>query len=293
VAVRRLAAFGLTSVDATRLARFYEEAFACREVGRHRCSGLHFEELMAVAGGAICVTLILGNTSIEILEFDEPGQPYASDLSPFDNAFQHFAIVVDDMAAAYAHLCRIPGWTPISMAGPQQLPASSGSVIAFKFRDPDGHPLELLNFKKTTPQYWRRRSGAATFLGIDHSAVSISDKAASIAYYENIGLKIAARSFNHGIEQRRLDGIENAMLDVIGLAPCEATPHVELLCYRHRIPARSGSIRSNDVCATRLIFEADDATAREHAAQVFADVAMQDPDGHHLLVRNRNSRVAS
>jgi catechol 2,3-dioxygenase-like lactoylglutathione lyase family enzyme len=280
--VDRLSCFGLTTRDAARLVRFFVLAFDCREVMRARCSGHDFEQLMGVRGGAAFVTLRLGVSSVEVLEFDHPGNPYAPNLSPLDNAFQHFALVVEDMDAALARLSSLPGWSPISSPGPQQLPAGSGGVKAFKFRDPDGHPLELLSFPRDrTPEYWRNHASGRLFLGIDHSAVSCSNAAQSIAFYRTLGLQVASRSFNHGIEQERLDGIPAPQLDVIGLAPGAATPHVELLCYRNPGARRNSRIRSNDISATRLVFQRDAALSPRPR-----ELLIPDPDGHHLLIRS-------
>jgi hypothetical protein len=63
--------------------------------------------------------------------------------------FQHFAIAiaVSDMDRAYAHLRSFP-IKPISME-PQTIPPdnkASAGVRAFKFKDPDGHNLELIWF---------------------------------------------------------------------------------------------------------------------------------------------------
>ena len=226
------------------------------------------------------VTLQLGDASIEILEFDHPGRPYVQDLSPDDNEFQHFALVVKDMGAAFSRLSALTGWSSISTAGPQQLPASSGGVEAFKFRDPDGHPLELLGFHKDkTPNHWRDLSGERLFLGIDHSAMSCSNAAASIDFYREMGLQLTSQSFNQGIEQECLDGIPTPQLDVFALAPQAPTPHVELLYYRNRAMGRASSIQSNDIAATRLIFERD-TTPSSGATETL----ILDPDGHHLLV---------
>lgn len=279
--VHRLSRFGLTTQHVERLVRFFVLAFDCHEVVRERCSGSGFEQLMGVRDGATSVALRLGGSSIEILEFDHPGNPYVPNLSPFDNEFQHFALVVADMDAAFSRLSSVAGWSPISSAGPQQLPASSGGVKAFKFRDPDGHPLELLAFPQgQVPEHWRNQPSGRLFLGIDHSAVSCSDAAQGIDFYRKIGLQLTARSFNHGIEQQCLDGIPTPQLDVIALAPAAPTPHVELLCYRNRDGGRKSSIRSNDISATRLIFQRSAAPSAGPAnALIF------DPDGHHLLIR--------
>jgi catechol 2,3-dioxygenase-like lactoylglutathione lyase family enzyme len=278
--VHKLARFGLTTQHLGRLVRFFELAFDCREIARERRSGTGFVQIMGVRGGATSVTLRLGDASIEILEFDYPGRPYVPDLSPYDNEFQHFALVVEDMDAAYSRLSSVTGWSSISSAGPQHLPASSGGVKAFKFRDPDGHPLELLSFPQDrTPERWRDQAVRPLFLGIDHSAMSCSNAAASIDFYQAMGLLLTARSFNHGIEQERLDGIPTPQLDVFALAPEASTPHVELLCYRDRATRRASSIRSNDIGATRLIFERDSALLSGAS-----DRLILDPDGHHLLV---------
>lgn len=276
---QRLARFGLTTQDLERLVRFYALAFDCHELARERRSGPGFERLMGVRGGANAVRLRLGVACLEILEFDQPGAPYVTDLSPTDSEFQHFALVVNDIDAAFSHLLSIAGWSAISNAGPVQLPVSSGGVQAFKFRDPDGHPLELLAFAPDRiPDQWRAQPSGRLFLGIDHSAVSCADAAGSIAFYRTIGLEVTARSFNHGIEQERLDGIPSPQLDVVALAPAVPTPHVELLCYRNRAE-RASCMRSNDISATRLIFERAGLPSAEGA-----DALIVDPDGHHLFI---------
>ena len=117
-----------------------------------------------------------------------PAGPIHACSSPDDTAFQHFAIVVSDMDLALAQLRGAPGWTPISIGGPQRLPQRSGGVTAFKFQDPDGHPLELLAFPEhAVPPHWTERSAYGIFLGIDHSAISVRDTAISTAFYQSLG----------------------------------------------------------------------------------------------------------
>jgi catechol 2,3-dioxygenase-like lactoylglutathione lyase family enzyme len=275
----RLARFGLTTGNSQRLMTFFSRAFGSQAILTERRSGTRFEQLMRVKGGAHCLQLAIGEAIIEVLEFDNPGKPYLPSLSPFDNAFQHFAIVVDDMDTAFKRLSAVSGWSAISSSGPQELPDSSGGVKAFKFRDPDGHPLELLRFPEhKVPEYWRRQSGGTLFLGIDHSAISVSEPVRSISFYRTLGLHVAARTFNHGIEQELLDGIPSPQVDVIALAPINVTPHVELLYYRESASRRAHTSQSNDIDATRLIFEAEApplAVEPTHAL-------ILDPDGHHL-----------
>ena len=88
----------------------------------------------------------LGDQEIALVRFSARGRPYPPGSRSDDLWFQHLAIVVSNMDAAYAHLSSHPGWRPVSEGGPQLLPPMNGAVRAFKFRDPDGHPLELIWF---------------------------------------------------------------------------------------------------------------------------------------------------
>jgi len=276
--VRRLARFSLTTGNIDRLAGFYENAFGCRRLASARLSGQQFEMLMDVDGGAESVTLGLGNEIIELLKFDRAGQPYPDGASAADIVFQHFAIVACDIDSAYGQLSAVAGWTAISIAGPQRLPDSSGGVTAFKFRDPDGHPLELLAFPAgNVPLRWRAGTSSNPCLGIDHSAISVSHCTRSIAFYEDLGLVVSARSLNQGAEQERLDGLPAPRADVVALAPAEASPHVELLHYRSVSKRHALKVRGNDIAATRLVLESrtSDPTLPRRVL---------DPDGHHLLI---------
>jgi catechol 2,3-dioxygenase-like lactoylglutathione lyase family enzyme len=154
-------------------------------------------------------------------------------------------------------------------------------VAAFKFRDPDGHPLELLEFPDSKmPQHWKCRSKKDLFLGIDHSGISVSNSERSIAFYEALGLRVAARSLNTGSAQDRLDSVRDAQVEVTALELAQATPHVELLCYRSVPRSQSIVFRSNDVAATSLVFEA----GRFSSKDVTKSQALIDPDGHHLVL---------
>jgi catechol 2,3-dioxygenase-like lactoylglutathione lyase family enzyme len=281
--VERLASFGVNSSNVDRLAEFYCRAFDCTIEYRQRHSGTAFERLMGVHGGAQSLRLRLGKATLEILQFDEPGRPYGSDFTASDSDFQHFAIVVADMNGAFERLRQVSGWSALSTDGPQHLPASSGGVHAFKFRDPEGHPLELLSFPADrVPTQWDDPDPNLVFLGIDHSAIAVADTDRAIQYYENIGLTVFAQTVNRGIEQQRLDGIENPIVDVIGLAPQVHTPHVELLHYHRSAAGARLSLKANDIGASRLIFEA--AAPTGHAATTWQQQLLQDRDGHFLQI---------
>ncbi len=121
----------------------------------------------------------LGRERIELLEFtDMAGRPYPPDSTSTDLWFQHMAIVVNDMTHAHQRVMANRHFRPISREGPVRLPDSSGGVTAFKFRDHDGHPLELLAFPEgRVPGAWRNANGTGPVLGVDHTAIAVSDSA--------------------------------------------------------------------------------------------------------------------
>ncbi len=278
---RRIVGFGLTSADAARLTKFYVMAFGAQHVSSGHLTGARFERQMGVSGGALRHTLQLGRESVDILQFDTPGRPYPRSLSPNDTGFQHFAIVVSDMDLALLKLQRTDGWTPISIGGPQRLPHRSGGVTAFKLQDPEGHPLELLAFPEHgVPAHWRERSRDGTFLGIDHSAISVRDTAISTYFYQTLGFSVTAQTFNHGEAQANLDGVPRPKVEVTALSLNASTPHLELLCYRSEVHLPRQALASNDVAATRTALAADGLKNDVDAAQRL----VTDPDGHRLLL---------
>ena len=54
-------------------------------------------------------------------------------------------------------------------------------------------------------------------LGIDHSAVVVSNTAASIAFYTGLGLSLTSTSLNQGPAQDALDGATRTLVAVNGL----------------------------------------------------------------------------
>jgi catechol 2,3-dioxygenase-like lactoylglutathione lyase family enzyme len=209
-----------------------------------------------------------------LLAFDVPGAAYPIPCAANDPWFQHFAINVSDMAAADAQLSRYSRG-PISVGGPQLLAPSTGSVTAYKFRDPEGHPLEL-SFNPAAAG----ATGAATssnaasvakpFIGIDHTAIVVADPDASIAFYTKLGFRLTKRLVNTGPEQDRLDGLVDVELDIIVLTAA-AGPHLELLRYRRPLPGPPVEVAPSDIAATRLVLSGTGEVGRR-----------RDPDGHWL-----------
>jgi catechol 2,3-dioxygenase-like lactoylglutathione lyase family enzyme len=301
----RVSRFVLVVSDPSEASAFFETAFDAVPVGAEEGDAA-YAALLGLPGARTRQRIVrIGEQEIGLLAFDPPGRPYPSESGSTDLWFQHFAIIVSDMEAAYARLRGTGRFAAIS-DGPQVLPPATGSVSAFKFRDLEGHPLELLAFPVGRgPAYWEAKRASGLFLGIDHSAVAVGDTAHSRAFFEaTLGLRLGSQSENQGPEQSRMDAVPNARVTVSGLLPVEAPPHVELLGYtigpRRPIDAATTSA---DIAATHLVLETGDlagiveamteAQARFISPGIvtLADgaraIMVLDPDGHRIVVRQR------
>lgn len=249
IKVERLAKIRLNCRDPRALAQFF-----IRALGFAR----------ADPDGQDSICLALGSTCLDLAPIGREGRAYPPDVPGWSPLFQHFAMAVEDMDLAMARLEDVSGWRPISQGGPQTLPPSSGGVTAFKFRDPEGHPLELILFPKSdglTPR-------------VDHSAISVRDTGVSVAFYQNLGLAVGSTSLNHGPEQDQLDGMSGVRLEVTELLfPGAIGPHIELLCYEGDFPRAALSLAPDDVAATRLVLLGRSPEAGG---------GLRDPDGHFL-----------
>jgi catechol 2,3-dioxygenase-like lactoylglutathione lyase family enzyme len=239
--------------------------------------------LGAEDGDAAETVLRLGGEEIALVHFTRCGRPCPRDNRSDDLWFQHLAIVVRDMDAAYAVLCAQPGWQPITIGGPQTLPPANGAVRAFKFRDPDGHPLELIWFSPGQGRpVWQAGSAGRLFVGIDHSALSISSTPRSLAFYTGLGFHMSGDSINRGPAQERLDALPGVEVHVTGLRLNPTSgPGLELLAYRPPgRPAPDSTICDQVTDWVSLATELPRGTRR---------CALRDPDGHRLLLVDQRS----
>ena len=218
--------------------------------------------------------LRLGSECIVLRRVHSAVGPAARVAGP-DVRFQHVAVVTRNMAAAFQQLQTLAP-EPISLAGPQRLPAASGGATAFKFRDPDGHPLELIEFSRR-PDRWRGHAGHGPNLGLDHAAISVSKAEESIAFYDRLGFSVVARQVNSGREQALLDGLDgtdDVNVQVVALSPGgKAGFHIELLAYRvpPAVTPALENLRQVDAWADRLAWRGFSQASR-----------LADPDGHLL-----------
>jgi catechol 2,3-dioxygenase-like lactoylglutathione lyase family enzyme len=303
--VSRIDRMGLSVANWEAARTFYTEVLGFRTVGLERREGEAFTELTGIDDArarararARAAIMRLGEQTVELVQFEKPGRAYPEPRAANDPWFQHFAIAVSDMDAAFARLSRF-GAEPVSQGGPQRLPPSTGDVTAYKFRDPDGHPLELSYAPKSPWAHPGRRPADQPTLGVDHSGLAVADLDASIHFYtRGLGLRLGPSALNQGPEQARLDGLDDPVVDIATLTTAQRGPHLELLSYRtpkSLAPPRVFSV--NDIAATRLVMQTDDldqTTERALAAGATQlskrivntptgrRVLLRDPDGHAL-----------
>ncbi len=251
--------FALVTSDMDRLVAFYRDVLRLLPIGDQE--GIEESEMaqLGLSGTGRRQHFMAGEQRLAIDQFTPAGRPYPADGNAASLWFQHFALLVDDIEAAYSQLRDA---APISVGGPQSLPASSGGVRAFKFRDPDGHPLEFLQKPGQSSTH------NALVFGIDHSAISVVDIDASTKFFGDLGLRPGPRTLNHGGEQERLDALPAVEVDVAPMIPLAAAPHLELLGYRKPRGLCGPGRRANDVAATRIVWHGTDAGL------------LRDPDGH-------------
>lgn len=181
-------AVGMTVHDMDRSLDFYTQVLSFELVSDVEVYGTPYEQLQGVFGLRMrVVRLRLGSESLELIEYLAPkGRPIPVDSRSNDRWFQHVAIIVSDMGRAYQWLRQHK--VQHASTGPQRLPdwnPNAGGIQAFYFKDPDGHALEILQFPagKGDPK-WQRPTDKL-FLGIDHTAIVVSNTEKSLIFYRD------------------------------------------------------------------------------------------------------------
>lgn len=225
---------GMTVSDLDRSVEFYEKVLSFEKVSEFEADGEEYERLQGLFGLRMrTARLRLGDEFIELTEFLAPrGRPAPEDARTHDRWFQHIAIIVSDMERAYQWLRRHK--VQHASPGPQRLPDwnnNAGGIQAFYFRDPDGHPLEILAFPPDKGNRKWHRPTDTVFRGIDHTAIVISDTEVSLRFYRDLlGLQVAGESENYGPDQERLNNVFGARLRITALRAASG-PGIEFLEY--------------------------------------------------------------
>src|SRR5712692_4819177 len=305
-------AIGITVSDMDRAVDFYSKVLTFEKVSDTEVAGEDYEHLEGVFGLRMrVVRMRLGDEFIELTEYLAPkGRPIPVDSRSNDRWVQHIAIIVSDMDKAYARLRQ--NKVEHASSGPQRLPdwnKNAAGISAFYFKDPDGHPVEVLQFPPDKgADQWHRPSDKL-FLGIDHTAIVVSDTDASVKFYRDLlGMHVAGESENYGTEQEHLNNVFGAHLRITALRGASG-PGIELLEYLAPLDGRlfPGDEHANDVVRrqTVLITQDADAAARELSAGKTSFVSsgvvvnqkeqlgfhrafvIRDPDGHVIEIEEK------
>lgn len=307
-AVREVRAIGLTVNDLGRELSFFTNTLPFEVVSISDASGSEQDALLGLSGAKLRIaTLRLGDERITLTEhLGKKGRPVPQDSRSFDRWFQHIAIVVSDMDKAYARLLEHKV-THVSTS-PQTLPdwnKDAGGIKAFYFRDPEDHVLEIIWFPpgKGDPK-WQQPTNTL-FLGIDHTAIVVSDTDRSLAFYrDQLGFRVAGGADNYGTEQEHLNQVFGARLRITAVK-AERGPGIEFLEY---IAPPGGRDLPSDSKANDLVFwntqlVVDDlprhADALRASGTRFVSKAVRtsqawivrDPDGHALQLHSHSDSV--
>lgn len=307
--VTRVDAIGITVKDMNRSVKFYSEVLGFKKVSDQAFSGAAFEKLQGLFGiNMRVVRMQLGDEFIELTDYlTAGGRSIPEDQKSNDLFFQHIAIVVSDMDKAFEQVKKFN--VEYVSTAPQTLPVSNiaaAGIRAFYFHDVDEHNLELIWFPpgKGDPKW--QTANNKIFLGIDHTAIGVSNSGNSQKFYQDImGIERKGESWNSGTEQEHLNNVEGARLHITGFRAA-AGPGVEFLQYLQPGPGKKypADSRADDIWFWQTILITDDAEAlynklqtsgyafvsRElvhlHGNGVYArSFIVKDPDGHAVLVK--------
>ncbi|MDF0645171.1 MAG: VOC family protein [Nitrospira sp.] len=304
-AVHAVAAVGFTVSDMDRSVAFYRDILTFTPVSDVEVDGPEYDQLYGIFGVRVRVARMqLGEQQIELTQFISPPdlRPIPMPSYSHDLWFQHVAIVVRNMEEAWARLRRhhVRQISP----RPQTIPASNAAagIKAIKFRDPDGHNLELLWFPEGKGNPIWKKPGVDLFMGIDHTAMTVRSTESSTKFYRDLlGMTVAGGTLNMGTTQQYLDSLPGARTRVTGLVPMMAPPGLEFLEYELPTAGRPFPADSHPTdlwhWQTTLVVPDVEAAAtalRETAQFVSSGVAslpdgslgfkkgflVRDPDGH-------------
>ena len=241
--VTAVSPIGFTVSDMDRSVAFYQDVLDFKKVSEVEVDGPEYDRLWGLFGvRARVARLQLGEQTLELIQFLAPPDIRPIPVPSYSNDlwFQHIAIVVRDMEAAWAHLRKhhVRQISPRPQTIPISNPAAAG-IKAIKFRDPDGHNLELLWFPDGKGSVrWHETAPASSspghnvFLGIDHTAMTVRSTEHSIKFYRDLlGMTVAGGTLNMGTEQQHLDSLPGARARVTGMKPVMSPPALEFLEY--------------------------------------------------------------
>ncbi|RWY51225.1 VOC family protein [Mucilaginibacter gilvus] len=290
--VKQVESVGMTVRSMDRSVKFYHEVLGFTKISDEKSHNIRN------------VQLKLGDETIVLTQYlSKKGRAIPEDMKSNDLYFQHIAIVVSNMDQAYAMLkkYRTNGISP----RPQTIPRSNvvaAGIRAYYFHDIDNHDLELICFPKGKGQPKWQIANGKLFLGIDHTAIGISNTGKSLHFYKDLlGLKPKAESWNKGKEQRALSQVRGASLHITDIN-AKAGPGIEFLQYLVPGPGKlyPKDTKAEDSWYWQITLVTDQLAGlyRKLSAENFRFQTkitgngayryfiVQDPDGHAILIKD-------
>ncbi len=263
----------ITVGDMERSLDFYSHVLTFEKVSDTELAGDDVEHLFGVFGARVrVVRMKLGDESVELVQFLAPqGRSIPVDSRSNDLWFQHIAVIVTDMDRAYQVLRQ--NKVEHASSGPQRLPdwnKNAGGIKAFYFKDPDEHPIEILKFPEGKGDPKWHRGTDRLFLGIDHTAIAVSDTDTSLKFYRDL---LGLRELLEYLSPR--DG-----------RPFPVDEHANDLVHRETIllttDADAAALRLN---AARVKFVSSGVVVNHMEKLDFSKAFLvRDPDGHAIEI---------
>jgi catechol 2,3-dioxygenase-like lactoylglutathione lyase family enzyme len=235
--VQRIKMIGFTVADVDREAEFFTKVLQFEKIADFRVVGSEYAKMEGVFNANMrIVHLKLGDQVVELTQYVSPstGRPIPVPSYSNDAWFEHMAIVVSDMDAAYKILqennVRQISAYPITI--PQTNPGAAG-IKAIKFNDPEGHDLELLYYPPGKGEPTFQKPTNKLFLGLSHTAMTVDSTEKGVTFYRDLlGLEVGGFTFNTGATQEVLDNLFNDTCRVTEIVAVAAPPHIEFLEYK-------------------------------------------------------------
>ena len=291
--------------------------FSC--ISETRIDGSWLGELIGIPGAIINkASLKIGEELLELWEFEQVTTqkndkiepiPIPEDSQSNDLWFQHICIVVSNLNEAFNKGASNATQISRSLVTLPESNKEAANIEAVKIKDSLGHPLELLKFPKDKGDQRWHKPNSKLFMGIDHTAIGVSDTQKSIKFYsELLGLKIVGNGVNTGKEQDDLDGLINTKVVITSLRPSDNGMGIEFLDYQLPNPIRRERLnpRATDLNEWRIMLLVEDIKSIHNKLSSIwpansigpiisipsnlwgGTLAFQvrDPDGHALILLN-------
>src|SRR5215469_7544086 len=302
----------ITVSNIDRALEFYSRVLSFKKVSDTEVAGETYENLEGVFGVRMrVVRMQLGDEFIELTEYLAPkGRPIRAGARSNDRTFQHIAIIVSDMDKAYARLRQ--NKVEYASSGPQRLPnwnRNASGIKAFYFKDPDGHPLEILQFPPDKGAEKWHRPLEKLFLGIDHTAIVVGNTEESLRFYRDLlGMRIVGESENYGTEQEHLNNVFGAHLRITSLragsglgielleylSPRDGSPfpldeHANDVIHRQTVlVTKSADEAVRDLLSAKANFVSSGVVANQMDELGYRSAfVVRDPDGHAVEIGQR------